>query len=321
MIAPPFTQPVVMRNQHPLLILDSGAYSVWQSGATISFERYERYVRTVKNKLLVAVNLDRIAGTSGRRATIAETRFACELSYRNWLRLLKTGAPLMPVYHQDDPPEWLYEYLAQGARFLGISPNGAYPDDSRKRWLIETHELLERTGALGREFFTHGLGVFAPGFLPQLGGLMWSADASSLMRLSAFYRLCVPLDEHGEITRTGPVTRLRKVFVGHFPQSDEHRSTVWPPIREYLDAIGLQDDYEHDGERLSMSIHAVTSANAFAARLVMYGSDVRCFMAGPDLRVMHQLTVAEQWPYILRSFAQIDEDSGSTVEQFYLRAV
>lgn len=315
-----FLRPLERASEHPLLIVDSGAYSRWRSGRQVDLGRYEAYLQTVKDWIFYAVNLDQIPGAWGRFATPTENEAACIASFKVWKRLRSGPVPVMPVFHQSDHKRWLWRYLEEGATYIGISPTDSFPADRRQHWVETVHAHLRDNGVkLNEQVFTHGLGVFAPLFLPTMRGRMWSADASSFMRWCAYHRLALPISREGKISHKGEFDSVRRVYVGERHHPESHLDV--DAVEHYLRTLGLGDTYRRVSERLVMDIYAVTAANLCLMHRVMNASGVRCFLAGPDLRVMRQAVVEESYPYILQTYAGITENTGSTIQRFYNRAL
>jgi len=256
-------------------------------------------------------------------ATPNEAEAACIASYDNWIRLRQTTrAPVVPIYHQGDHESWLYRYIEQGATYIGISPTDSFPTDVRRRWLYDRHWELEKAGVLGRSVFTHGFGVFSPQFMPELRGMMWSADASNIMRWSTMFRLLLPLDGDGEISPCG-YTRMHPVYVGNrfgIAVSGRERRLVL----DYLYQLERDDCLREVAGRIVIDdIYTLTSLNMEAVHRVMDASGVRCFIAGTDERVIRQVAIAERYPYILRSIANIrggEKDCATLKKLYYRRA-
>lgn len=317
-----FNEPIRATSEHPALLLDSGAFTAWNTGRAVHFDRYMAYVETVKEHLFSAINLDVIPGSRRRRPTHNEVMDASVLSYRRWHKLRETGVLIMPVFHQNDNPRWLCEYLEDGATFIGISPSDAMPDASRKRWLLEVHDELDRQGvALNRSVFTHVLGLFSPPAMKSLKGMAWSADASTIMRHAVYFSLMVPFTD-GAITTSGPFDLYRVVYVGGKDDVTRDKAIAAAQVWDYLSALGYGDEAEQRGDRVVISnVHIIAAANLKLAHRLNAMSAVRCFLAGPDARVLAQTVGEENYPYVLRTYADIAETSGTTIQKFYNRQV
>lgn len=309
-----FNGPIQHETQRATVLLDSGEFSRWFSGKKINFDAYLEYVRTVKDEVHAAINLDVIPGAPRKDSMPYEMRRACRQSFDRWHQLRKTGALVLPVYHQTDSLDWLQRYIDAGAEYIGISPTHAENTDSRMRWLLDTHLLLDRwcNGRLGSGVYTHALGVFSPTFLPRLKGLAWSADATTIVTATFRRLLYLPVDINDEIT-LGAFARLRRVYVGRRKELPENNKVNWTDVRNYLRAIDLEYSYSNFRDRITLDVAGLTSANVYVARRVQAQAGVRCFIAGSDRRVLRQLVNSDKYPYILKTYAEITERDGTTI--------
>jgi len=301
----------------PHLLADSGAFSAWNSGQKIDLAAYARFLAAEQEWIFMPVNLDVIAGTEDEWPTPNACEHASIQGYENWLELRRLGVETMPVYHQDDASHWLYRYLEEGAVYIGVSPNKSYPAAIWQRWMYNVLWELDKSGGLNRDFFTHGFGVFAPTFLPQLRERMWSADATNMMRFTTMRRILLPLDESGTPTMVGPLTRLPAVYVGRLPNRAP-KNVDWKAVADYLRALSVDQHYFEQpcGRLVAKNLRAIASVNIHAMRVVMRTSGVRIFIAGFDHRVLYQIS-QERYPYVLRSFAHLSEQD--TLRDLYFR--
>jgi hypothetical protein len=91
-------------------------------------------------------------------------------------------------------------------------------------------------------------------------------------------------------------------------------------IARYLSSMGRDDDYELHGDRVVIeNAHALAAINLQLAHRINAMTGVRCFIAGPDQRVLAQIVREECYPYLLRTYADIREMSGETIRKFYHR--
>jgi hypothetical protein len=107
------------------ILIDSGAYSVFNSGKTVNLDDYAEFASAFEWADGTA-SLDDIAGD-------------WELGMDNWLKY-----PWMfPTYHDSDPPQALDEILNHNPSFIGL---GIVPDKSGQRnnirWLLETLDRI-----------------------------------------------------------------------------------------------------------------------------------------------------------------------------------
>lgn len=328
-------KPIVETNEHPYILLDSGAYSVWRSGAKVDPTKFVEYCRTVKDWTLACVNLDTIPGAWGARATPQQVEDACQESFDMWERLRDTGAHMMPVYHQTDHISWLHRYIDAGAKYIGISPTDSFAPPIRHQWLIDIHQYMRDAGIrLNKDVFTHGLGVFSPrAVMPTEVGSnigFWSADASTLIRYIAIKRILIPKTDP-EWDVNGRVTGWIPIYTGG--RGNNHVTVTnidWKFIRTYVEmhearlkAEGKNPEWVYsfgpDGRLLIDDYATLMSINLVLVRQAMKQSGVRCFVAGQLPLAIWQVAVKERYPYILRSYAVIKEAHGNTIKRIYDR--
>lgn len=328
--------PIQDTSEHPYILLDSGAYSVWRSGANVSDTKYVDYCKTVKDMTLACVNLDTIPGAWGQRATAEQVEQACVDSFVMWERLRATGAHVMPVYHQTDDVKWLHTYIEAGADYIGISPTDSFAPPIRHQWMIDIHQYMRESGIrLNEDVFTHGLGVFSPkAVMPDEIGQnvgFWSADASTLIRYVAIKRILIPkTDPAWDIN--GRICAWVPIYTG--ARGNNHVTVTnidWKYIRKYVEThkarikaeTGSEPEWIYsfgpDGRLLIDDYGTLMSLNLILTKAAMHQSGVRCFVAGQLPMAIWQAAVKERYPYILRSYAVIKETHGDTIRKIYNR--
>lgn len=121
-----------------LLMLDSGAFSVWNKGATIDLDSYIAFCRQHPD-VSYYVNLDVIPGIpNNKRSLTKENKEAsCKRGWNNYLKMVKELPfdKVIPVFHQNDPIEWLNKYLGYGTPYIGISPANDCTTSNRIEWM------------------------------------------------------------------------------------------------------------------------------------------------------------------------------------------
>lgn len=166
------------------LILDSGAFSVWQSGKTVVLDDYISWIASLQKQVclddVIFINLDVIPGEFGRKPTATEVHSACEESLANYrkIRSLFPTLKIMPVYHEHDPIGYLKEYLSTDCYLLGISPANDSSTTARAVWL---DTVFSRVGLKKR---CHGLAVLSERLLKRFP--FYSVDAATWIRAAAF---------------------------------------------------------------------------------------------------------------------------------------
>jgi hypothetical protein len=173
-----------------MLMLDSGAFSVWTRGAEVDLAAYVDFC--VRHPAVDHfVNLDVIPGVPGTRPSRQQVRAACVASWNNYLRMTDAlpKSKVIPVFHQHDPVSWLHSYLDKGAAYVGISPANDSPVSERLRWLRTLRPVLF-DGAGRPVCRTHGFAVTA---LDLLAEMRWhSVDSGSWKQTAGWGGVYVP---------------------------------------------------------------------------------------------------------------------------------
>jgi hypothetical protein len=140
-----------VRYTPPYLMLDSGAFTAWQAGKPTDLHGYARFAQALlaarRDLPTWAVNLDVIPGEYGRSSSAEERRRGMAQSLRNADTLRAYGLPVVEVFHQDEPWEFLDTLIARLPRraVLGISPRNDVSATQRARWLAELLRHLRET--------------------------------------------------------------------------------------------------------------------------------------------------------------------------------
>ena len=167
--------------QPDYLILDSGAFTAWNTGKQVNVTAYGDWVEKNQNagKKLVAVNLDVIPGEVGRTSTKAERVTGMKKSLENADYLRGRGLEVMEVFHQDEPLTFLdtlLDRLSPGG-ILGISPRNDVNINSKLAWQNAVlRHLYQRCGVENMPR-THGLAVTSMRMMKQFP--YYSVDSSS----------------------------------------------------------------------------------------------------------------------------------------------
>ena len=106
--------------------IDSGAFTVWNTGGSITAKWYERQITNLKPYLkdfknTYFVSLDEIPGKKGLPVTTKHIEEATEKSVENAEYLLSKGHKVIPVHHQGEDKSVFEHYLTL-TDYVGISP-------------------------------------------------------------------------------------------------------------------------------------------------------------------------------------------------------
>jgi hypothetical protein len=216
-----------------LLLLDSGAFSVWNRGRTIDLEQYIEFCKTEPASFYV--NLDVIPGEPGKvhtrnNATIDR---ACQQGWDNY-REMRRHLPveqLVPVFHQDDDPKWIDRYLEDGVTYLGVSPGNDRTTPGKLTWMMR--DVKPRLcGPDGNPVIrTHGFAVTS--YRLMKAWHWFSVDSASWIRQAALGGVYVPgpRGSYGE-------SPLVISFTPRSPARHErgaHYNTLSPTVKKQVD--------------------------------------------------------------------------------------
>lgn len=165
------------------MLTDSGAFTVWQLGRSIDLADYINWCNERRRggpSDLVHISLDVIPGVRGKAPTARQRKRAMDESLANGDALRAAGLPIMEVYHQYEPVDYLDLLLARMAPgdLLGVSPRqGGGPSMYARLRFCEGvfAHLIARFGkALPK---VHGLGLTSKPAVFRFP--WWSVDSLS----------------------------------------------------------------------------------------------------------------------------------------------
>ncbi len=172
------------------IILDSGAFSVWSNGGTVSLENYGEFARRFLNILpedieLNIVNLDVLPGKWGHIPSKEDIAASAEKGWENMLYLESKGLKVIHIFHQHEDFAVL-DRLRNHSDYIGISPANDVSQAEKDRWLREVFSTIKGT------IKTHGFAVTSA--KQVFGYPFYSVDSSSWIAPARFGRVSV-LDE------------------------------------------------------------------------------------------------------------------------------
>ena len=150
------------KEPHRNLVIDSGAFSVWNSGKKkkikISVKAYIDFCRKLIKAAecpLTFVSLDVIAGSKedGLIPTPEQSEVACKEGWENYMTMRAAGISVIPTFHEFDDPKWLFMYLRE-TDHIAVSP--------RKRGVsqeLKIEWLASVFAETGLDTKVHGLGI------------------------------------------------------------------------------------------------------------------------------------------------------------------
>lgn len=171
---------------HPAeVMIDSGAFTVWTTGASIDLDAYGRWCADLLARErafdVSFINLDVIPGGPDRAATPEDRERAMAASMVNADRLRDVyGIPIMEVFHFGEPVAFLHELLARRrpGESLGFGGIAAMEHRARGKWLDaawgEAMAWARSATVVPR---LHGLGCSNEDFARRYP--WWSVDSST----------------------------------------------------------------------------------------------------------------------------------------------
>lgn len=113
-----------------VVLVDSGAFTVWNSGSEIDIDQYLNFCKTMPPDW-VFVNLDVIPKTGSRRLEIDR---CIEASYENFVYLSKSLKNVMPVFHYGEKIDVLKKY-EEACDYIGVSPANDTSEKTKRKFL------------------------------------------------------------------------------------------------------------------------------------------------------------------------------------------
>jgi hypothetical protein len=238
-----------------IMMLDSGAFTAWNAGeeATLdhvieSYERFEDVAGDLFEEIWM-INLDKIPGEKGRDPTQAELDESIVISDRNYKILVeKFGDRILPVFHQDESDERLFE-IADMADYFCISPRNDLPEARRKRWSQRVHHMLTNKYGPGAKR-THGLATTGNEMIREVP--WYSIDSAAWILHAGYGKIDVFLDDRfgGLLGHDKP--RYRNWFVseegGKSRYAGQHIDTILPATKALL--VERMNQYGFDEEQV-----------------------------------------------------------------------
>jgi len=196
------------------LIIDSGAFSAWNSGEEINIYDYIKFLHQFKKERgslfneLYFVNLDVIPGQKGERVTYDQVLEAAEKGLEHFEIMLNEGfTNTIHVFHQGEPISILQRILSYGTDYIGISPSNDATTKQRESWLDEAFKYVPK------DVRTHGFAVTSPYLMTHYP--WFSVDSISWFMHAVYGTLLVGIDSSGHIVTddSTPVVNFFKLYL------------------------------------------------------------------------------------------------------------
>jgi len=180
------------------LMLDSGAFAVWNRGESVDLDQYIQFC--VDNPgVSYYVALDVIPGRPNDITSLTQSTIdgACAAGWDNYQRMLKhlPVEKVIPVFHQGDSLEWLERMLDFGSPYIGISPANDRTTAQRLKWLATVRPTV--TSSDGRPLVKmHGFAV--TGFRLMKSFPWYSVDSATWVQQGGRGVIYAPQVSHDE---------------------------------------------------------------------------------------------------------------------------
>jgi hypothetical protein len=157
------------------LFLDSGAYSAFTQGVTVTLEEYIDFVKANEQYLEVYANLDVIGDA--------------EATLKNQRAMEDAGLDPMPCYHYGEGFEWLEQYLDEGYEYIALGVAGVKDKRQLSRWLDHCWSLICDKDGMPRAKM-HGFAITSVGLMTRYP--WYSVDSTSWVMTSRFGKAYIP---------------------------------------------------------------------------------------------------------------------------------
>lgn len=225
------------------LFVDSGAYTAHTKGAILDVDEYIEYVNSLDDALTLFAQVDHIPGRFGVSRSRQDILEAPKKSWENYLYMrdrVLSPHKLIPIFHQDEPFEWLQNMLewrdekGEPIPYIGISSSKDKSPKYREEWYWKVFSVIQRSS--NPNVKTHAFGTSSTRHLELFP--FTSADATSWIQTAVHGSIET---DFGTITVSG-VQENSKKHIKHCPISFE-------TLREYVKSFGFElDELIYDTE-------------------------------------------------------------------------
>lgn len=212
-------------------LIDSGAFSVFKSGAQIDLQEYIDFLNKRDEYYTFAIQLDTIPGKWGVPRTEEQVIEACDKSWENYKYMyskLNKPTKLCPVFHMGEPASALHRIVDSDYDYECICISGSkdLSKEQRMDWYMKVIPIVKHKRPNVK---IHGLGI---GDIRVAETIPFtSIDATSWIMLGAMGKIYT---DFGHVTISNYVGRSKGDFdniINLSPQSQQQ-------IRDYIKDCG-----------------------------------------------------------------------------------
>lgn len=228
------------------LFVDSGAFTAHNKDITIDVDEYINYVNSLGDCVTLFAQLDKIPGKRGVPRTVQDITEAPRISWDNYLYMRdRVNHPhkLVPIFHQDEPFEWLQNMLewrdeeGRPIPYIGISSSKDKGAKYREDWYWRVFSVIQKSS--NPNVKTHAFGTSSIKHLELFP--FTSADATSWIQTAVYGSIET---DFGIIMVSG-MQENSKEHIKHCPIS-------FKALKEYVKSFGFELNdliYDTDGRK------------------------------------------------------------------------
>lgn len=172
------------------LIIDSGAFSVWNKGGSIDIQDYISYCKENFDWCDYFVNLDVIPGKPFQKNKTSDIKEAAKAGWKNY-RIMSDSLPkekIIHVFHQGEEFKWL-EKMVDKIPYIGLSPANDKNTKQRIEWLDRCMKYV--TDSNGKPVVKfHGFAVTSSRIIAKYP--WYSVDSATYLRAGAYGDIYIP---------------------------------------------------------------------------------------------------------------------------------
>lgn len=178
------------------LMIDSGAFTVWNSGGKIDLDEYIKFCKE-RPHLSVIVGLDVIPPKKAKLTDELKDAVAAE-GWSNYLKMIRhlPMEKVVSVFHRGDSFKWLEKMLDFGCPYIGLSPRHDGTGSARRdRFLNESKKYIyDSTGNPTTN--VHGFAVTNHKMMMDFK--WYSVDSASYTQVASWGGILVPPLRNGQ---------------------------------------------------------------------------------------------------------------------------
>lgn len=218
------------RGPENFYLLDSGAFSAWRQGVIIGIYQYIEAIHQVQDLFTHFVCLDVINDPI--------------MSEANHRIMLEEGCHnVMPVFHSGESINVLQYMVAQGYKFIGISPNNDWAENRKVKWLVDVWQQVDLSNTM-----THGFGYMGKLGLSTVP--LTTADSAAWIFNGAMGAIHTPL---GMVYVTERMLKNAK----HISRLPDYERLIIDEWIEKIEIHTLKEMHDHHYPRKAFNVKAI----------------------------------------------------------------